>query len=263
MRRITLLVMLAAALTVGPGCVEYRVVESGWDDWPQDPKPADSETAQDGDGWTVIVHQFTGPERREHANDMLHRLKRDTSLTDLWVHEARGAAAVYRGRYTERRAAETALQQVRQTTLAGRKPFRHADLVPLQRRNQTFDDPLNAAQFPGRFTLQIGYFDEDFDGDRRKAAEETVHALRDAGHDAYYYHGEHNSLVTIGVYDYREAFVSRPDPRLPSSLIDMYAPYIHELQEQFPYNLGNTPNLLDGQEQDHPDAQPSMLTRIH
>lgn len=261
---LTLSVMLLSMFLAGAiGCVEYRVVKSGWDKYPQDPKPSNTDTRVAGDNWTVLVHQFTGPQRHEYARDMRRRLQRETNLTDLWLHEAHGTVGVYRGRYTDRREAHTALQQVRQTTLAGRKPFRSADLVPLQQRAEVSDDPRDAERYPGQYTLQIGYFDQSFRGDRREAAEKIVNTLREQGHQAYYYHGERHSLVTLGIFTYQEAFVSRPDPRLPSVMIDTYAPHIHELQELFPYNLGNATDLPKAQKNKHPDAQPSMMMRIY
>ena len=255
-----------------PGCeMEYRVVDSGWDDFPQDPKPSQTESsnsalAASGDReWAIALHRFTGPEREKQAQTTLERLQNETNLTGLWVESSPTTATVYRGRFDDPQAgdAQTALQQTRQTTLQGQRPFARARFVQLgDGGTQNLNDPLNLKRHSGQYTLQVGFYTSEFDGDRQTAAERAAKTLREAGHKAFYYHGDNQSLVTVGVFTYQQAFVTKNDPRAPSATIDTYAPQIREIQETFPYNLKDARQLRQAQQGEHPDAQESGIVRV-
>lgn len=250
------------------GCeLEYREISSGWDQFPQDPQPENpgEGVGLNAEGWTIVLHQFTGPARDEEASEMMRWLEQEARLGDLWIGQSGGLASVYRGRYADQRSARRALRRTQRVRVDGEQPLRNAVLAPLGSRRAAADDPLDLSQHSGQFSLQIGYFDEQFAGDRREAAEQVVADLREAGHEAYFYHGPHRSLVTLGVYAYEGAFVSRDDPRAPGATVDAYAPHIREKQQAFPYNLGNTLELLERQQGDQPDGdvQPSALVRVY
>lgn len=262
-----LAIVLAAMASLAAGCEpEYRVISSGWDQLPQDPKPGEGDEAAglQAEGWTLLLHQFTGPRREEEAHRLVRRLEDEAGMDELWISEAAGTTSVYRGRYGDQRAARRVLQRTQRVRLEGESLLQNAVLAPLGRGSGISDDPLDLSQHSGQFSLQIGYFDEEYDGDRHDAAEAVVDELREAGHEAYYYHGPHRSLVTLGVYTHESAFVTREDPRAPGSTVSTYAGHIRELQQRFPYNLGNTADLIDQQQQSHDEetTQPSGLVRV-
>ena len=264
--RLSLILIVMLMLVPAGGCEpEYRVIRSGWDNFPQDPNPADAgEDAPDADEWTVVLHQFTGPGRRDQASELMRRLEDERRIDDLWIGERDGTVTVYRGRYDRRQDAQRALRRSQRLRLDGDRPFQAAALAPLGRGHEPSEDPMDLRQYTGQYSLQIGYFSEDYDGDRRETAEEIANALREAGYEAYYYHGPHHSLVTLGLYHYESAFVTREDPRAPGSTVDSYASVVQELQERFPYNIGDTEQLIEAQRQEHErqQVQPSALVRV-
>jgi hypothetical protein len=50
------------------------------------------------------------------------------------------------------------------------------------------------------YTLQIGVYDSENAQEARRAAEEAVASLRKQGSPAYYHHGPHRSMVTLGLF---------------------------------------------------------------
>lgn len=257
--------LLTLILSVSGCQMEYRVVQSGWDDFPQDPKPAAADPAlSNGAGWAVALHQFTGPRHQEEARHLLRRLEQQRGVDDLWLGGTAGTTTVYRGRYGDQARARRMLQRTQRLRFDGERPFAAAALVPLgHTQDAAGGDPRDLQQFAGQFSLQIGYYDERHDIDRREAAEAAVERLREAGHEAYYYHGPHRSMVTIGVFEYEAAFVPRDDPRTSGSTVDVYAPHIRELQRRFPYSLANVDDILEQQKRpQEQDVQPSGLVNV-
>ena len=112
---ITVALAVAAVLFSAGGCqMEYRVVSSGWDDFPQDPAPADDEALSDGGrSWAVVLHQFTGPRHDEEARRLLRRLEQERGIDDLWIGRTGEMSTVYRGRFSDQSRARRALQRGR------------------------------------------------------------------------------------------------------------------------------------------------------
>lgn len=257
---------------------EYRIVRDGWSDYQQ---LADSDprwrAANKGDGnplestsapqapqthWAIRVAEFTGNNRGEQATALVEKLRSESTLGRFWIEELSGRATVYQGQYPNARspdAAET-LAEIQQLKVAGRS-FERAAIVEINPRGRRVADPHDLSQFFGFYSLQVGFYDEAA-GDRYAAAEQAVRALREEGHDAYYYHGPNVSLVTVGLFTYDEAFVTTDSRLAARSTVDVYGPPVRELQKQFPHNLGNGRTLVQKVKDKKIGDQPSLLVRV-
>ena len=258
-------VLLLSLLTGSlPGCTwEERRGASTWDAVQQqlgDPKPdakgASGEVlASNRDAVSVAVKSFSGNDRRGRAEALVKDL-RARSIADVWVEERADEAVVYYGRFSgsDDPRARQALRQVRAVKIGDDEPYREAQLVALDPASRRAWDPLDARQHTGYFTLQIGFYNSEFGEKFRQAAENAAHALRDDGEEAYYYHGPHRSLVTLGLFTY--------DDFVRENSVERYGPKIIELQEEYPHNLANGRTLQEKVGGQSIGAQPSFLVRI-
>ena len=260
---------------LGPGCVETRVVRREFEDFPgrtsrssnaTDPASADRSPMlqETGRGWAIQLRRYTGPSHARQARRAVKQLQSETDLTDVWMRNTGSETALFHGRFADPqgRRAQTALERAQRLNLDGSVPFAEARLVQLGGADDQYTDPLNLKQHHNQYTLQIAYYDEKVVDNRRAVAERAARALREAGHEAYYYHGRYQSMVTIGVYGEYEALVNRKDPLSPNAAVRGYTAKIRDLREQFPYNLANPDNIIEALKQDHPDAQESSLVRV-
>lgn len=117
----------------------------------------------------------------------------------------------------------------------------------------------NLARYPRAYSLQIMYYDPAFGPDFRKAAEEAVRVLREDGIEAYYYHGPHRSLVTVGLFS-QEDFEQAPTPA--GFLVEVPGPRIRQLQQQFPYSGANGRQLIQKFPDGSSEPLPSFLVRV-
>ena len=251
-----------ALLTLG--CTTTRVVHDGWGFMRQLADPS-SEREKRGDrkplsvaetGWAILIQTFRGPDRHDQAQDLMRRLLREAHIPDLWVKHEAGLTHVYRSRYetAAEASAQADLQHIRTVRLRGDQTFAHAHFVPLGPESRNTNDPLNLRQHTGLYTLQIGYYDDQFGPDFRQAAETASRNLRSDEIEAFFYHGRHRSLVTVGLFG-EEAFV-RAGP------VRVYSPQVKALQKQFPYNLGNGRTLIEKEGGKKIGEQPSFLVRV-
>lgn len=246
------------------GCeMETRIIRSSWDNFPSDPKPSqsrDPEAYRDpagGQGWAIQVINIEGNDRHGRAQVMVQQLRNEASLADLWMEDMDNVVSIYHGRfaYASDPAIRPALAKIQAIKIDGSKPFAECQLVPLVGDGRVIADPFDLRQFIGYYSLQIGFYDSNFDGDFRAAAEQAVRALREDGVDAYYYHGPYRSIIAIGVFSYDQAFIS-------AGTHDTYAPRIRMLQEQFPFNLGNGVTLMQKAGRHDLGEQKSSLIRV-
>jgi len=261
--RLSILIGLALLVLLA-GCeMETRVVRSSWDNLPADPKPRQTQrqggfqNAAKGQGWSIQLTQFTGPDRHDRARELVQQLREQTHLADFWIEDLGHTASVYHSRFQEASdpAVRTALAKVQQIELDGTRPFADSQLVALVGGGRAIADPFDLRQFIGYYSLQIGFYDQAFGHNFRDAAEEAVRVLREEGHEAYYYHGPYRSILAIGVFSYEQAFVT-------AGTHDTYAPQIRELQKQFPYNLGNGATIIQKEAGVNIGEQKSSLIRV-
>ena len=248
--------------------METRVVRDGWgrlraiaDQPGQQRAGAAGESSQI---WAVLLKHFSGPNRLADAEAWQKSLEDQLRKVEFWVNDRSGTASLYAGRFSDPSSekAQDTLDKLRTLQQGAIRPFATVSLVPLTDATPAYSDPRNLKAYRNMYSLQIGYYDAQFPGDRRKAAEEAVDALRKDGVEAYYYHGPHRSLVTVGVFAYEEAFTPQADRLAKQATVDAYSDRIRKLQEQFPYNLGNGVTLIEKRGEEVVGEQASCIVRV-
>ncbi len=261
-RSLSLIFLMLTVLLAG--CEpEIRVVRSSWDNFPADPKPSQTRTPRatrdpaGGQGWAIELMSFTGPQRHHEAMRMSERLREEAGLGDVWIEDTGDTARLYHGRFASATDPQlrSAVNKIKRIELDGAKPFADSRVVPLLGQGRVIADPFDLRQFVGYYSLQIGFYDQSYGDNFREAAEQAVRALREDGHEAYYYHGPFRSIITVGLFTYDEAFVN-------AGTYDTYSPAVRELQKQFPYNLGNGVTLIQKENGKVIGEQKSSLVRV-
>lgn len=191
-------------------------------------------------GFTIPLETYRGPDRLRKSHARIRTLKEEAGLADLWTLDLDGVLRLYHGRFAREDdpLAQVALKQVRAMQLDGKRPYKDATIQPLDPRSgsstaRDFDE-FNLRRFSdqGYLTLQIAVYDEAYGSDFRKAAEQAANALREDDEQAFYYHGPHRSMVTVGLFTFDQHFIQKGKQRA-------YGPEIEQLQQKFPYNLVN------------------------
>lgn len=267
------LLVIAGAWPLG-GCAEPERTEANPGFWgfggDRQVRRSDEATREGGGelaegDWAIAVASFQGPNHAAEARQAVRAYAGQTGLDDFWTIDEGVRSMVYFGTYGSPRAeaARAALRRLQQLQAGGRFTPHSLSLAPVAKVVQTdltqWDLRTVAQQTPdAAYTLQIGMFDEMYEGDFRDAAEQRVTELRERGEDAYFYHGPNQSLVTIGVFT--EAATSVPQTGPEAGQI-VYHRYIREeLQGRFPHAKVNgqlAPIRADGD-----TYVPSFLVRI-
>ena len=217
-----------------------------------------------GATYAVGLDTFRGPDRFRKAHERMRALKEQAGLADLWTVDRDATLELYLGRFRGPTdpLAKAALDRVRAAEVDGRRIYKDAALAALgagaaRARQQDFDE-LNLRRFSnrGKLTLQVAVYDEAYGADFRNAAEEAAAALREDGDRAFYYHGPHRSMVTVGLFTFDDDFIQEGKQRA-------YGPGIEELREKYPYNLVNGITVI----QRHKDGetigeQQSLIVRV-
>lgn len=270
---------------MGGGCMEEHIVRDTWGNFARDvgvAKPSVSQGARmealtplrgagaaltlDQPNWAILLRKFTGRKAEQEAEQLVQRLQRETNMPDLWIGQLKDGWCVYRGRYLDRGGLDTLsdLRQTHMTRLDGKRPFENAQLErvdELLRRaaglgtNNEMD--LRAFFNQGLWSLQIAVYDADFGEDYPKAAETAATELRKDGHQAYFYHGPHRSMVTVGLLTYEQAW-----ERQQIGQQDTYSAATRALREQFPYNLLNGRTIIEKSKGQVLGEQPSALVKL-
>jgi hypothetical protein len=259
LRRFILLLTWLLSLSLA-GCYETREVSSTWDvyrdlAWADRGGRSNDPTSQQI--WSIQVASFGGPDRFDRARGSMQLLRDDYGMDPVWMEDLLGRVTVFAGRYESAtgRGVRRTLERLKDAEVQGTRPFASARAVPMAGGRIPVTDPLNLAGYPGRFSLQIAAYDRSFGDTFREAAEQAVRVLREDGHEAYYYHGPHHSLVTIGMFDDLD-FATTPEG------FRGYGPRIRDLQKEFPYNSLNGLTIRERYEGEDLGMQPSALIRV-
>lgn len=243
------------------GCVETRVVSSSWDSLREiaDTPPEDREGGRRvrGQAFAVELATFAGRDRLQESFDFANRVRTDAQVADVWFVERGQEAVVYAGRYSRKNhpEAKAKLKAVRAATLEGRRPFRKAKLVAIDRSQQGTRDEHDLSQYSGYRTLLLAVYDNNHGNEFRRAAEEFAEKLR-AEHDVdlYYYHGPNQSLVTAGLFTQTD-FV-------PVDGVDSYGPAIRQMQQLFPDTQRNGEYLIGEDLSTDTQREPTVVVRV-
>lgn len=249
---------------------------------PTDPatqRTKDGKTATPTAGaWTIVIAAHRGQTQDALARQTLERVRSFGQLPEAYL-ERRGEATVLAfGRYTgpgDPRA-QADLERIKSIQIDGQRPFAGAVLAPPEDIiGGTIPeyDLRNAKTLHGGwalYTLQVGVYSREGGkpptpqelAEFRKAAEQAAAQLRREGQQAFYYHGPHRSMVTIGLFG-KDDYSIDPDD---STVTESFA--LQRLKREFPYNLLNGRGIrqrVKGRPENDPNAyemQPSFLVAV-
>ena len=191
--------------------------------------------------WSIQLKSLSGPNAEQQATILLQRLQAETYISGLWIDPKEDGCRLFRGRYTDIFSpfAINELDQTRSIFLDGQQPFLDAQFI--KPSAPIVAQSMDVRQLRGHYayTLQVAVFDETH-RNYGQAAQQEARRLRAEGHEAFYYHGNKMSMVTVGLFSDadrqpREAI----DARGRRILMYYYGPRIKKLQETFPHNLVN------------------------
>jgi hypothetical protein len=269
------LALLAGLVAAGPGC-EQRVVQTdfghesssggsgggsagGGGDF-LGMSNGEDESEASGQTWAIFLGRFEGANHQQKAEQAAQRLAGAADFADVWVAEEDDRSVVYHGRY-EGSDSEQARRDLRRWHALHQRGQIEAEglmLVPVMEGTEGGNPKHDLRSMSGNenaaYTLQIGFYDDRYGENFRRAAEEAVAKLREDGHRAFYYHGPNRSMVTIGVFPEEAVTIGRDG-------VPQFNQQIQQLQEEFPHNFGNGRKLKvtrDGETYN----QPSFPVRI-
>lgn len=191
-----------------------------------------SSTSQKGAPWTIRCLELRGEIGVRQINDVAETLRRTPGFdaSEVRVFEKRdGSAAVYYGTYrrsldpeTGRRATPRRLREDLDAlkelgTADGRRLFIQA--IPVRMPTPDVGPPeWDLRNVRARYSLQIAVFEptEEF-WQVKQAALDFCRDLRERGYEAYYFHADASSIVTVGAFG-PEALLTRADGRRDYSL---------------------------------------------
>lgn len=255
------------AIALLSGCVQTRVISSSWDqlkqsEWytpPNTDKEKDSSGARTNRGYAIELARFSGEGMSLRAFKLVSAAQQEAGLANLWRTTTGRETVIYCGRFREADSdeAKAQLRRVRSAKIEGDTPFESAKIVPMTSSRNVSVDPRDLRSLSGNdlYSLQVGYFDENYGEDFREAAEARVDALRKKGENAYYYHGPFRSSVLINAWRYSEAFMSRGTQ-------DGYSNAVRAVREEYPYNLPNGRSFSGDEDPAFLKSQESKLIRV-
>lgn len=204
-------------------------------------------------GWAIILATLS----KEGHEEEIGRLRQDfvdaTGLTECWVDSTPKRSVLFYGNYKspDDPRVKTDLSTIKRVQIGGQEPFKRVFLSP------TGDDPSLAKALAGSrpeynlrnvrikrpelkdaYTLQIALYEAE-EGQNatqaRRAAEEFVKQLRAQGYEAFYYHSESTSTVTLGVFG-EDAIDAQAG---------IYSPEVERMRKKFPFNAYNGRELKE------------------
>jgi hypothetical protein len=164
------------------------------------------EASEDDDHYTILLYTHAAP--TTHARDAkthLEKARRYTGWSDLYVISHENESSLYRGRFRTTEDAQGELMESK-TYLTPQKIrlFARAHLVRIPGKDIGPPEwSLANAPPEAIYTVQVGVFfnvpDKDY-FERKARAVRCCTELRKQNYEAYYYHGQSTSIVTIGLF---------------------------------------------------------------
>lgn len=254
------------------GCyTEEKVVRDPWANYrelAERTNPTRSRKADRRTQWGVAMATFNTKDHRAKAGDALKAARQRLPESELHIAGGPEFSTLYYGRYTDPsdELAKRDLMRIRLTELDGARPYASAVITPIVGTGNDglgTDSDFDLHRHPGAYTLQIGYYDDAFGPDFRKAAEKAVAVLRGEGHEAYFYHGPNRSLITVSLFSEEDVLSDLGENRSGNKVVGFrYSPRVKALQERFPYNLGNGLTLVEKRAGQANRDQPSFIVQV-
>jgi hypothetical protein len=256
--------LLAAALG---GCMEERVLGMHYGNMGDVPKKPDEQKRETVSAdvsteipWAIALDMVTGPQHKAIAEQRRAALATQSAMKDLWVSDEADSSIVYFGKYPaiDDKQAQIDLRRWRELQARG-LGISTCMLVPVKAIASSLS-PFDLHTVAGKaaYTLQIGFYDEAFGKNFRQAAEQAVAILRKDGAQAYFYHGPHRSMVTVGLFG-EDATVAITNGQFVTR---EYGPAVVALQQKYPYNFGNGSSIVQKAPGGKTTTQPSFLVQI-
>ncbi len=236
-------------------------------------QPVDSESSSRSaiqrTGWTILLATFSGPDHQQEAARYRDQVS-SAGLSDAWVEPVASGTAVFYGQYpaVDDARAQEDLAAIKGMTLNGRRAFQASYLTRIPGDASAsglhaFD--LRTVRQTWRttralYSLQIAAFESEVGRDDRQrmdAAEQYAARLRAEGEEAYFYHGDRFSTVTVGVFG---------EDAIDMEAGGLLAPEVMALREKYPHNIYNgreivtKKHLPSGQVRE--SIQPSFLVLV-
>ena len=229
--------------------------------------------ATGGAPWTIRCLELQGPHRNRHIDQIAETLRSTPGIkpNEVFTTDDRdGFARLYYGTYHRRTDPKTGKRSVparlrkdlRLIKELGTGPGEYYFMKAMVVRMPTPDvgnPEWDLAKVDGVYTLQVGVFeptDEFFA--YKQAAAEFCALLRRKGYEAYYYHTNATSTVTVGSFG-AEAVIPNPG-RLPSYSAEVLA--LQQQDELLRYNLLNGAIYRARTDEGTMVRVPSRLVRI-
>ncbi len=216
------------------------------------------------DLWAIRCISIRGPQRFATADSYAEAIRKVKGLKPdlIAVFDVDAASNVYYGRYERRYNERNGQESFRPDPLADleliRKlsfdmpddsgtarpvwPFLYATMESLP-TTQTLPPEWCLDHAVGQYSLQIAvFYNSEQMRQRKSAAEQYCQLLREQGEEAYYYHGEQNSIVCVGAFPASAIeSVKRTNPLTGS--VEFSAKIVDErmlaLQRKYPHNTHN------------------------
>ncbi len=196
--------------------------------------------------YTILLKTASMPGHLEWIKQYKQVVMRHTGWSDgelmaLQIDEDH--SVLYLDTYEDFADARARLSEIRQiTTDNGTQPFIGAIIVPVPGRD-VGPDKWNLAHVKhGMYTLLVGKWQNSPDDDfyrRKEWAVRHCKRLRDKGHPAYFYHGQSESLVTVGIFDHRAVEMVQRDGKKRPVIADPRVENLRKSNKQFRYMLVN------------------------
>lgn len=207
---------------------------------------------QGSGAWTIVL--LTIPEEGADlaAMQTLTNVRTRAGLPEAYLLKRDGAMLIAYGTYPSGAdaRAKADLERVKAVRIGSSTPFDAAMLLPPDHAGPVGSKPefnlQSLRKKSGRkilYTLQIGVYTTSDDrkeptpeelGQIRTSAEQAAIELRSAGEEAFYYHGPHRSMITVGVFSEKDIAPARPGRQNPLLVM---------LRHKYPYNLMNGQTL--------------------
>ena len=222
--------------------------------------------APDDIPWAISLEVIVGPDHPARAAQRRDQLVAASGGKDIWVVDKAVRSEVYSGHYKnpDEKAAQAELARWKRLHEQGVVHSPGVLLIPTHLPGSMPDYDLARADADAIYTLEIGYYDSAYGKGFRGAAEQAAAALRQEGVEAYYYHKQDRSSVTVGAFPLKavkttpgstgQARVQFTDPRIPA-LQQRYPTYMVNGRE-----LRTKVHLADGTESFQPE--PTHLGEI-
>ncbi|HAU36400.1 MAG TPA: hypothetical protein DCX07_01615 [Phycisphaerales bacterium] len=157
----------------------------------------------DDDAYTILLYMSARIGHIDEVKSMKLAVEKNTGWKDLTVVHQEGSSALYRGSYRTIEDAQADLRATKEFVSAeGVRPFLGAILMPTPGK-EVGPREWNLENAEGVYTVMVAVFydmpERNYVGRKRFAAD-YCKQLRQAGYDAYFFHGPARSAVTIGTF---------------------------------------------------------------